>query len=52
MIKEMLFAVTLILVFSVGVGVLFVRTMAELLEILFGTAHEPSAVPPTLSKRG
>lgn len=52
MIKEMLFAVTLTLVFSIGVGVVFVRTMAELLEILFGTAPETSTTPPSLPKRG
>lgn len=52
MIKEMFFAVTLTLIFSVGVGVLFVRTVAELLEIFLGRNPDSEAVPPTLQKRG
>ncbi|HEY9071367.1 MAG TPA: hypothetical protein VIV61_14005, partial [Candidatus Ozemobacteraceae bacterium] len=35
MMKEVVLAITLTLFFSVGVGVLFVRTIMEMLEILF-----------------
>ncbi|NLI75482.1 MAG: hypothetical protein GX442_03440 [Candidatus Riflebacteria bacterium] len=51
MIKEMFFAVTLTLIFSVGVGVLFVRTLAELMEMFLGSPDEAEAGPPTLPKR-
>ncbi|HOY68588.1 MAG TPA: hypothetical protein PLP29_17040 [Candidatus Ozemobacteraceae bacterium] len=35
MMKEVVLAIALTLFFSVGVGVLFVRTIMEMLEILF-----------------
>ena len=35
MLKELSTAVILTLIFSIGVGVLFVRTLVEMVEILF-----------------
>lgn len=35
MMKEVILAIVLTLLFSVGVGVLFVRTVMEMLELLF-----------------
>jgi len=35
MVKEVILAIALTLLFSVGVGVLFVRTIMEMLELLF-----------------
>ncbi|MFZ2958090.1 MAG: hypothetical protein WA705_14475 [Candidatus Ozemobacteraceae bacterium] len=46
MMKEFLIAVGMTLVFSVGVGVLFVRTLLEMLEILINErAEEPEEAP-------
>jgi len=46
----MFFAVTLTLIFSVGVGVLFVRTIAELMEIFLNKNPDPEKAPPSLQR--
>ncbi|MBF0503001.1 MAG: hypothetical protein HQM09_22895 [Candidatus Riflebacteria bacterium] len=46
MIKEFLIAVVMTLIFSVGVGVLFVRTLLEMFEILINDrSDEPEESP-------
>ncbi len=40
MFKELSIAVVLTLIFSVGVGVLFVRTLIEMVELLFNGETE------------
>ncbi len=45
MLKEVIFAVTLTILFSVGVGVLFVRTLVELLEVFFPGDNEEASEP-------
>ena len=40
MFKELSIAVVLTLIFSVGVGVLFVRTLIEMVELLFNGEAE------------
>lgn len=41
MLKEVILAIVLTLLFSVGVGVLFVRTIMEMLELLFTNTPSP-----------
>lgn len=46
MFKDLTMAVALTLVFSVGVGVLFVRTLIEMVELLFnGEVESKEPVP-------
>ena len=46
MFKELSMAITLTLIFSVGVGVLFVRTLIEMVELLFnGEVESKEPVP-------
>ena len=40
MLKELSMAVILTLIFSIGVGVLFVRTIIEMIELLFSKEIE------------
>ncbi len=40
MLKELSMAIILTLIFSVGVGVLFVRTIIEMVELLFTSESE------------
>jgi K+-transporting ATPase c subunit len=41
MIKELSIAIVLTILFSIGVGVLFVRTIVELIEMFFnGDSHQ------------
>ena len=40
MFKELSMAIVLTLIFSVGVGVLFVRTIIEMVELLFNPENE------------
>ncbi|MBF0545704.1 MAG: hypothetical protein HQM08_14770 [Candidatus Riflebacteria bacterium] len=44
MLKDILFASSLIIAFSVGVGVLFVRTILEMLEIFLRGSGEADQI--------
>lgn len=49
MLKELVIAVTLTIAFSIGVGVLFVRTLIEMIELVFNSEIEKKE---SLSERG
>lgn len=52
MMKEFFIAIAMTLVFSVGVGVLFVRTILDMLEILLDEEIEAPELQPSRHKEG
>jgi len=45
MFREFIFAITLIVIFSVGIGILFIRTILEMIELVIFSNKEDEKVP-------
>ena len=50
--KDLIVAIALTLVFSVGVGVLFVRTLFEMLDLILGPGSRDDQNGPSMKAAG